>query len=283
MNSIEKIDVNRQRMSKKELMIADSLLKNADQVTTSNISTLAAKMKVSQASISRFVRKYCAETFMELKIELASRNSEQNSYDESRKIFSWADDVDQIPSKMIQSIDKTCQDVMEVNPHQVFTQAVKAIKDAPHVIFFGVGASGIIVDDFQQKLARLEKRCIYNPDSNFGVLNARLAGPKDVVVAVSFTGRTKEVLVAAREAKARGAVVITMTGNLPNPLEQLADIRFHVPTTEYNSVRLAPIFSIYGQLFIVDNLFLMLAKAKISNVEKFVSQYKDLTEQLKEK
>lgn len=53
--------------------------------------------------------------------------------------------------------------------------------------------------------------------------------PGDVVMAISGSGNSKNVLLAAEYAKARGNTLIALTGYSGGALMPLADIRLHVP------------------------------------------------------
>ncbi|MCH4039163.1 MAG: SIS domain-containing protein [Lachnospiraceae bacterium] len=54
----------------------------------------------------------------------------------------------------------------------------------------------------------------------------------DVLLGISTSGNSKNVLYAAVTAKAKGLKVIGLTGERQNKLEQLADVTIHVPQTE---------------------------------------------------
>jgi D-sedoheptulose 7-phosphate isomerase len=61
--------------------------------------------------------------------------------------------------------------------------------------------------------------------------------PGDAVVLVSSSGRSPNILAAARRARELGLPLVTFSGfATDNPLRQLADIDFHVESTEYNIV-----------------------------------------------
>ncbi len=275
------IERNYDMMTDTEKIIANYILKDTDKFVNANIHVMAKTLNISPASISRFVRKYCKLSFGELKIEVASGGNDNTAYDNANEIFNWAGSFNEMPDNIINSISKTCRDVMEVNGINPFKQAIEWINAADTIFFFGVGSSGIVVMDFMQKLIRLEKRCVYNIDSNFGVLNSKIATKKDVIIAISFSGRTKEVNLAVKEAKKSGAKCIAITRNFKSELETLADLKLLVPSIELNATRLAPIFSRYGQLFIVDILFLGLAKQKTNSVDEFMDQYQNLLSKLK--
>ena len=59
----------------------------------------------------------------------------------------------------------------------------------------------------------------------------------DVLIAISSSGRSENILRGVGEARARGCRVITLSGFGPdNPLRLLGDINFHVPSEAYGPV-----------------------------------------------
>jgi phosphoheptose isomerase len=52
--------------------------------------------------------------------------------------------------------------------------------------------------------------------------------PGDVLVAISTSGRSENVLRAAAEARRRGLRVVAFLGPGPSPLDQTADLALHV-------------------------------------------------------
>ncbi len=63
--------------------------------------------------------------------------------------------------------------------------------------------------------------------------------PNDLLIAVSSSGASTNILNAVLKAKAAGAVVVTLSGFKPdNPLRQLGDLNFYVPSSDYGQVEL---------------------------------------------
>lgn len=280
MDSLILIKKNYDLMTNTEKIIADYIMNNNDKFVKANIHDMAEKLNISSASISKFVKKYCDKTFAQLKIELAT-NIEKEAYSRTNEIFNWANSIEEMPNNIMNSILKICSDVYKMNGIDQFISAIELINNANSVYFFGIGSSSIIISDFIQKLMRIKKLCIYNTDSNYGVLNARIATCNDIIIAVSFSGKTKEVNLAVREAKKSGAKCIAITRNSNSELAELADLILAVPSTELNATRLSPIFSRYGQLFIVDILFLGLAKKQTDSLEELLGEYQSLLAKLK--
>lgn len=78
------------------------------------------------------------------------------------------------------------------------------------------------------------------------------AAPGDLLVAISSSGRSKNILRTATAARAAGCRVITLYGFAPeNPLRLLGDVNFYVPSDSYGHVEL-----IHGALtqFLTDAL-----------------------------
>ena len=63
------------------------------------------------------------------------------------------------------------------------------------------------------------------------------ADPGDVLVAISSSGRSENILLAAEAAKNKGCQVLTLSGfALDNPLRALGNGNFHVPVDSYGPV-----------------------------------------------
>jgi len=270
------------QFSRSEKIIADYFLKNSQEVINLSIHDLAAKIGTSSSSISRFVRKINDKSFAETKVDLA-KNSMQENYKQSSEIISLADEFELLPSKLLSLINQSCNDIALLNPISLFTEAIDLLENADVVYFFGVGASSLIATDLQQKLIRIGKKCIYHHDSNFGVLNSTTTTSRDVVVAISYTGHTREVLIPVRRSKENGAKIITFTNESSNPLMKMGDVKLLIPDRERAESRISTMFSRYEQLYIIDILFLGLSKRIVKSPEKVIDDYHTLLKQLKEK
>lgn len=65
------------------------------------------------------------------------------------------------------------------------------------------------------------------------------AEPGDLLVAISSSGQSKNIINGIKAAREKGCKVITLSGFLPeNPLRTLGDFNFYVPSTHYGHVEL---------------------------------------------
>jgi len=106
---------------------------------------------------------------------------------------------------------------------------VARLEAAPNVQVFGAGASAVVARDMHQRLLRLGVRINAAEDHHQQIAFASLMQPGDLAVAVSYSGRTRPVLQAARIANERGAAVAAVLGVGASPLGELADIRIVTP------------------------------------------------------
>lgn len=62
----------------------------------------------------------------------------------------------------------------------------------------------------------------------------------DILVAISSSGASENILRGVRMARAKGSQIITLSGfKTSNPLRALGDLNFHVPALEYGHVEVA--------------------------------------------
>ena len=74
----------------------------------------------------------------------------------------------------------------------------------------------------------------------FSVPIGILAKKGDILFAISSSGKSKNILNAATQGKKKGCIVIGLSGfSLQNPLRNMGDINFYVPSSSYGAVEIA--------------------------------------------
>jgi D-sedoheptulose 7-phosphate isomerase len=65
------------------------------------------------------------------------------------------------------------------------------------------------------------------------------ADPGDILMAISSSGRSENILRAARMAREKGCAIVTMSGFAPdNPLRSQGELNFYVPCKSYGHVEI---------------------------------------------
>lgn len=129
-------------------------------------------------------------------------------------------------------------------------QAVTMIKsDVGSIFFLGNGGSNSISSHMMEDFMKLAGYRTYSFSdaalitcyaNDFGYENAMAEWLKtffsneDLLVAISSSGESKNVINAAKYVKQKGGKLITLTGfKKENTLKQLGDINFHIDTSSY--------------------------------------------------
>ena len=72
----------------------------------------------------------------------------------------------------------------------------------------------------------------YSFDKVFSRQVEGLGGTGDILVCISTSGKSKNVIAAAKVAKKKGIKVICLTGKAPSPLSKISDITISVPSVQ---------------------------------------------------
>ncbi len=240
-----------------EMNIANYVLSNPEDVYGLSIHELSAKTYVSSATITRFCHKLHLEGYREfqalLAVELAVSNQETTAHvANAGPACSTQEIISRNTRKNIQSVEMT----QKCNSPEAYDQAAQMIKDAKNICMLGMGASFLASRDFFHKLIRIRKNCSSSSDWHVQLVQAESMDEGDLVIALSYSGLTPEILIAARAAKAAGAKVLAITrASHRSELAKIADACLYVAPAE-PLARTSASASLMAQLSVLDNLFL---------------------------
>ena len=126
--------------------------------------------------------------------------------------------------------------------------------------FYGFGASGSVAADAQHKFFRLQVTSAAYTDPHIQLMSAISLGPKDVVVAISQSGRTRGLIQSVSLALEAGATVIGLTPQR-TPLSELCTIPIHV-NVEDDQHDFSPVSSRIAHLLVIDVLAMGVARSR---------------------
>lgn len=135
--------------------------------------------------------------------------------------------------------------------------AIAMLSHARRIEFYGVGNSGIVAQDAQHKFFRFGISTVAYVDTHIQLMAASVLSDQDVLVVISNSGSSIEVLDAVSIAKENGAAVIAIT-RADSPLSQLADCVLSVMPQE-DTERYTPMVTRLLQLVVIDILAIGLA------------------------
>ena len=275
---LAKIQALKPSLRKSEQKVADLVLKNPESATRISVQAVAKEAGVSEPTVIRFCHALQCEGFKDFKLKLAKGlvNREQFIF---RDIDS-EDQIEDVAHKVVDSAVAGLLGIREQLDTQAIDKAVDLMLKAKRVEFYGLGGSGIVALDAQQKFFRLGISVVAYTDPHIHNVSASLLDPDCIVVAISHTGRSKEILRSVQLAKQQNCQVIAIT--IPHsPLASLADVLLGVNINE-DSDLYAPIKSRLAQIIVLDVLAVSLATrsgkrlkerldiAKLAIADKFV-------------
>ena len=215
--------------TKSERALADHIVRDADSVVMKTITELAGESdSFSTASITRFCKKIGLSGYSELRLELAKEMATDNA---RRQIV--ADGENLVPGLVSTVVDASASainDLKYVLSDDIIKKAVHEILSASSITLAGIGASALVAQDLRQKLLRLGIRSLFDADQDVVKVTLSSGRSKDLLIAISYSGTTRETLDAVNIAKENGMRVLAMTKKGDNPISEQADVT--VPISE---------------------------------------------------
>lgn len=253
MASHDLLDRIRQRLeelNRSERKVADVILADPTSATSMSIATLAQAASVSEPTVNRFCRSFLAKGYPDFKIKLAQSLAGGTPY-VSRAVEpndGAADYTQKIFGATIAALDEARR---QADPQRI-ERVVDYLIQAKQVHFFGLGASGAVAQDAQHKFFRFNLPVTAYIDVLMQRMVASTCRTGDVVVVISWTGRTRELVDIARLARDSGAVVLGITAP-GSPLARECTETLEVDTPEDTDYYM-PMTSRMIQLTLIDVL-----------------------------
>ena len=234
-NIMLKIRERYNQMSKGDKRISAFVLANHDRLLGMTAADIAEASGVSSASVIRFVKKMGAEGLDGFKLELAPVRDQEDKKSEWRMadpILSEGDDLEAICGKMQARTDVAFRDFFYQLDRKALEQAVQMVKKARKIYLLGLGASYASAYDLFHKLRRAGYDANCYQDLNMVTEFFNYIDHRDLVLAFSYSGQSKEILYSCEKARERRAKVIAVTRRNESPLKKLVDICLTVPELE---------------------------------------------------
>lgn len=249
-------------LSPAEQRVADLVLKDAESVIAAPIAALAARAKVSQPTVVRFCRALGFAGFAEFRIKLARAVAVDAAPGVPfvHRDVGATDRPAEVIAKVFNRAAGTLMRVSTALDARAFDQAVRALASARRIEFYGLGNSAVVAQDAQYKFFRLGAPAVHYADSHMNVLSAPLLKKGDVVVAISASGRTRELCRCAELAREAGAKVVAIT-TAHSTLAALAHIVLNAEVDEDPDLY-SPMTSRLAHLAIIDALAVGVALAR---------------------
>lgn len=260
---------SRDRLSVTEQKIADAILEDIAFAASASIDQLAIKAAVSIATISRFAKAVGCEDIRDLKLKLAQASAVGARFLAEVPALEESAFYTQICS----DVESTLRANLARFVEEDFRTAAGLLNSARLIYIGGMGGgSTMLADEVQFRIARLGKAVTAYHDPVLLRMLAATLTEQDVLVLLSVTGVTPELLEVADIAREYGAQIIVLTSN-NSPLASKANIVLPIVTEETDFIY-KPSASRYGMLLAIDILATELALARKNESKELLRRVK---------
>ncbi|SFR70229.1 MurR/RpiR family transcriptional regulator [[Clostridium] aminophilum] len=170
--------------------------------------SVCRKLYVSPASLTRFSKKLGFTGYREFIYEYQSER--RNRRPDSKDTEIVLDTYQEMLTKAYSLID---QDQID--------RIIRSIRSHRRIFIYGLGSSGLAAQEFKNRFVRLGVDADAVVDSHSLLMNAARLGEEALVIGISYSGATEEVIDAMYKAVKRGGETILITSRNDNSFQEL--------------------------------------------------------------
>ncbi len=232
---LDELTLTLDKLSPAEQRVAHLVLKDPQHFTRMSMAEIARECLVSQPTVVRFCKGLGYEGLTDLRENLAS--SPPIDWHLTHTTVDTTDTSENVASKVVnESISALIalrSGVSKTSVEQASCALAHTHTEGRSVGFYGCGYSSVVARDADMRFSRLGFNSVACTDGYAQVVHAASRKPDDVVVVISASGRTKELLDAVDAANQHSATVIALTCS-SSPLANMAAI--HVATNHQKNM-----------------------------------------------
>lgn len=233
-------------LTNSEKEIADFFINNNDPDIDFSGSNISKLLHVSEASLTRFSKKCGYSGYREFIYLYRTGITEDPNiqHELTKKVLS---DYEEILNKSFSLIDE-----------EQIERIIELTIESKRVYFYGIGSSGLAATEMKSRFMRLGLVCDAITDQDMIKMNSALMDENCVVIALSISSGSTNMLSALKQAKKNKAKIILFTANKTNIFEEVVDETVLVATSKNLSFgnRISPQFPLLVMIDIFYAYFL---------------------------
>lgn len=240
-------------LNRAERAVADAILSDIARATDCTIRELAERAEVSEPTVVRLARRLGCSGFPQLKRRLSQDLAVAQMFVRPDLVGKPRDAMS-VGSQIYEAASQALAHAFSTHDPDAVEKAAALVNASDQVFCFGTGGNSTnMAMEAENRLFRfgVKAQALIDPYRQHMV--AAAAGPEQVFLILSLTGRPQSLLDAAQTARARGAKVICMT-RADSPLAAHADVLLVLNVPHQEADFQLPNRSRYAQLFMVDLL-----------------------------
>ena len=216
-----------------EMLVYNYVIEHRQEVQYMTIRELAEAVHVSTSTVVRFCKKTGCDGYSEFRVQF--------------KMFLKEEKEHKNKARMDESVDELTnffRTVTSTRYEEQISEVTEYIREAKQLIFVGIGTSGILGKFGARYFSNLGKYSQYIEDPYYPIGGDR---EDTVVVALSESGETQEVISQVMHFKEHGCKILSITNGVSNTLAKMADYKLAYYVTkrmireEYNITTQVPV------------------------------------------
>ena len=244
----------KEELSMTERAVLDYLIEHKSTLKDFSVEKIAEAAYTSPASVVRMCKKLGYKGFKDFKIDFILANAKVE-IPETREYEDVVLAKDENCGRTaIENNIRVLEDTLKLYDEATMQKAAEIIMGARKILIFGKGSSYLVCKDLEMKLRRINKFCIAQGESHDQLVDASFINQKDVIIFVSNSGKTKEIVSAALLARENKAQVVSIVKYGSSLLAELSDLNLYTSSLE-GEFRSAAMTSRISQMCVVDALF----------------------------
>ncbi|HED9566537.1 TPA: MurR/RpiR family transcriptional regulator [Klebsiella pneumoniae] len=234
-------------LSKRLKQVARYILDNSNSVAFDTVASIAQQADVPPSTLIRFANAFGFSGFNEMKQMFKQHLMEETAnYTERARLFRQATSDESSPPETPTEIlnmftmvnNQALQQLAMQTSSDDLERAVALLGEAENIYVIGLRRSFSVASYLTYALRHLDRKA-FLIDGLGGMFTEQLSlvGPKDVVVAVSFSPYAREVVELVELGAQRKARQIAITDSQVSPLAAFSDVCFVVREAQVDGFR----------------------------------------------
>lgn len=222
-NSLRYMRDNFDTMTKTERIIAAGILRNPSAVLSASLKTVAKQLNVSEGSVVNFSKTLGFSGFSEMKLNLAQCVA-PISRAESPNEPSAEDGGKKVVKSVLERLTAAFYATYDLLEEETFQEAAELLTRAQNVEIYGLASSAASASDAAYRMMQLGLPVKAVTDPLLCPISALALTERSVVVAISVSGKTRDLLRALNIARSQGAQIISVVCSASSPVARLSRI-----------------------------------------------------------
>ena len=236
--------------------LAEYIIDNYKEAIDFTVTELSEKSGVSEATVIRFCKDLGYKGYQDFKINLAKEVI--SPYKQINLDLEETDEPMDIVNKIFNSNISVLNETLNILDIDAMEKAAEKIVNAKRLEIAGSGGSAFIALDVQHKFLKIGIKCYANPDAHSQAMSASLLGEGDVIMGISHSGSSTNVINCLELAKSGGATTIALTTQGKSPILKFSDIALFSATKE-TAFKSESLSARIAQLTVIDSLMTLIA------------------------